>query len=86
MKTHKLTIAQHTECAGLMHTMQVIARELAIRMPNTYGSSSKVGRRARRLFDAVTILKIELDTQCHSDHPGHPNARRGEIYYTNSTP
>ena len=76
MKQKQMTLEQHEKVAAWL-TDPVVIR-LICDIPNTYGKTSRAGRFARKMADAVMHLKSEMENMAYAD--GHSDVATG-LYY-----
>jgi hypothetical protein len=75
-KKKKLTLEEHQKIAAWL-TDPIVLR-MACDIPNTYGKTSRAGRFARKMSDAVMHLRSEMENMAYTD--GHSDVAT-DLYY-----
>ena len=79
-KKKQLTLEEHQKIAAWL--ADPIAFRMACDIPNTYGKTSRAGRCARKMIDAVINLKSEMENMAYAD--GHSDVATSLYYPANS--
>lgn len=82
-RTKPLTLAEHAALGAELHAINRRLTEIGVALANRYGSSSKTGRHALKLPDALSDIRSDLDSALAGDHPNEFSPR---VYYPGGDP
>jgi phage gp36-like protein len=77
----KLTLEQHQQFAAYLR--DPILMRMCCDIPNTYGTTSKVGKQAHKLYEITRRLISDMDNIAWNEGYTGSDA---DLYYPNATP
>lgn len=78
----KLTIEDHQRIGAELKRIHKYMATLSCKIPNTYGKTSRVGKQAARVYDAINQLRNVMENQLYVDYP--VDAYTGIYYHADS--
>lgn len=74
----KLTIEEHREIGAELKRIREYLITLSCKIPNTYGKTSRVGKKARWVYEGIDHLRNVMENQMFVDCPKDSDTK---IYY-----